>query len=121
MRLLLHHVDPVGRKVHRIPASSIEPHFSQTRQLTTQHPAYRLSLLRACEVLTSKALPTLPVKHRTAFLRQEDINICYRREAVTHGTTDVPGLCIPVGAKSTACGKANGLTSDSYFGMAFVS
>ena len=85
MRLLLHHVDPVGRKVHRIPASSIEPHFSQTRQLTTQHPAYRLSLLRACEVLTSKALPTLPVKHRTAFLRQEDINICYRREAVTHG------------------------------------
>ena len=80
MRLLLHHVDPVGRKVHRILASSIEPHFSQTRQLTTQHPAYRLSLLRACEVLTSKALPTLPVKHRTAFLRQEDINICYRRE-----------------------------------------
>ena len=93
MRLLLHHVDPIGRKVHRIPASSKEPHFSRTRQSTTQNSAYRLSLLRAFKALTSKALPTLPMKHITTFLRQEDINICYRREAVTHGTTDVPGLC----------------------------
>ena len=72
MRLLLHHVDPIGRKVHRIPASSKEPHFSRTRQSTTQNSAYRLSLLRAFKVLTSKALPTLPMKDITTFLRQEE-------------------------------------------------